>query len=50
MERIRRAGRSILEGRCHDGWDKDVGFQVLKVDADNMACRDEDVGLRDVFA
>jgi adenine-specific DNA-methyltransferase len=31
MERIRRAGRSILEGRCHDGWDRDVGFRVLKL-------------------
>jgi adenine-specific DNA-methyltransferase len=31
MERIRRAGRSVLEGRCHDGWDRDVGFRVLKL-------------------
>jgi adenine-specific DNA-methyltransferase len=32
VERIRRAGRSILEGRCHDGWDRDVGFRVLKLE------------------
>lgn len=36
-ERIRRAGKKILEGECHEGWNKDVGFRVLKVDSSNMA-------------
>lgn len=36
-ERIRRAGKKILEGECHQGWNKDTGFRVLKVDSSNMA-------------
>jgi adenine-specific DNA-methyltransferase len=36
-ERIRRAGRKILEGECHEGWNKDIGFRVLKIDSSNMA-------------
>lgn len=36
-ERIRRAGKKILEGDCHEGWSRDVGFRVLKVDTSNMA-------------
>lgn len=36
-ERIRRAGKKILEGECHEGWNKDVGFRVLKLDTSNMA-------------
>ncbi|WP_095498789.1 site-specific DNA-methyltransferase [Paraferrimonas haliotis] len=36
-ERIRRAGTKILEGECHQDWNKDVGFRVLKVDTSNMA-------------
>ena len=41
-ERIRRAGKKILEGlnsggECHEGWNKDVGFRVLKIDSSNMA-------------
>ncbi|MBX5298108.1 site-specific DNA-methyltransferase [Rhizobium sp. NLR12b] len=35
-ERIRRAGKKILEGECHPDWDRDVGFRVLKVDTSNM--------------
>lgn len=35
-ERIRRAGKKILEGQSHEGWNKDVGFRVLKVDSSNM--------------
>ena len=35
-ERIRRVGKKILEGDCHTGWDRDVGFRVLKVDTSNM--------------
>lgn len=35
-ERIRRAGAKVLEGDCHPGWNKDVGFRVLKIDTSNM--------------
>lgn len=35
-ERIRRAGKKILEGDCHPEWNRDVGFRVLKVDTSNM--------------
>lgn len=35
-ERIRRAGKKILEGECHERWKKDIGFRVLKVDSSNM--------------
>ncbi|MEG6039738.1 site-specific DNA-methyltransferase [Enterobacter kobei] len=36
-ERIRRAGKQVLEGRCSMEWRQDVGFRVLKVDTSNMA-------------
>lgn len=36
-ERIRRAGKKILEGQCHESWNKDIGFRVLKVDTSNMS-------------
>lgn len=36
-ERIRRAGKQILGGECHENWNKDVGFRVLKIDTSNMA-------------
>jgi adenine-specific DNA-methyltransferase len=35
-ERIRRAGRQVLDGDCHENWNRDVGFRVLKVDTSNM--------------
>ena len=35
-ERIRRAGKKILEGQCHGNWNKDIGFRVLKIDTSNM--------------
>jgi adenine-specific DNA-methyltransferase len=35
-ERIRRAGKKVLEGECHPDWNRDVGFRVLKVDTSNM--------------
>ena len=35
-ERIRRAGKRILDGECHRDWNRDVGFRVLKVDSTNM--------------
>lgn len=36
-ERIRRAGEKILEEKCHQDWNKDIGFRVLKIDSSNMA-------------
>ena len=36
-ERIRRAGKKILESECHKDWNKDIGFRVLKVDSSNLA-------------
>ena len=36
-ERIRRAGKQIVEGECHDSWNKDIGFRTLKIDTSNMA-------------
>ena len=36
-ERIRRAGKRILEGELHDAWNKDIGFRTLKIDTSNMA-------------
>jgi adenine-specific DNA-methyltransferase len=36
-ERIRQAGKKILEGECHSEWNRDVGFRVLKIDTSNMA-------------
>jgi adenine-specific DNA-methyltransferase len=35
-ERIRRAGKKVLEGECHPDWNRDVGFRVLKIDTSNM--------------
>ena len=35
--RIRQAGEKILEGECHEGWDRDIGFRVFKTDSSNMA-------------
>ena len=35
-ERVRRAGKAILDGDCHSEWDRDVGFRVLKIDTSNM--------------
>ncbi|MCX2801748.1 site-specific DNA-methyltransferase [Microbulbifer thermotolerans] len=35
-ERIRRAGKKILEGEFHPDWNRDVGFRVLKIDSSNM--------------
>ncbi len=36
-ERIRRAGKKILEGARHEHWNEDTGFRVLKIDTSNMA-------------
>lgn len=35
-ERIRRAGKKILEGECHEGWNRDIGFRVFRIDSSNM--------------
>ena len=36
-ERIRRAGKKILEGECHENWHKDIGFRLFKIDSSNMS-------------
>lgn len=36
-ERIRRAGKKLLEGQCNEGWNRDIGFRVLKIDSSNMS-------------
>ena len=36
-ERIRRAGAKIVAEKHHQGWRKDVGFRVLRIDTSNMA-------------
>ena len=36
-ERIRRTGKKALEGQCHEGWRRDIGFRTLKIDTSNMA-------------
>ena len=36
-ERIRRAGKRTLGSQCHEDWNRDIGFRVLKVDTSNMA-------------
>ncbi len=36
-ERIRRAGKKVLESQCHTNWTKDVGFRTLKIATSNMA-------------
>lgn len=36
-ERIRRSGKYVIQSDCHEGWSKDIGFRVLKVDTSNMA-------------
>lgn len=35
-ERIRRAGTKVTENSGNSGWNKDVGFRVLKIDTSNM--------------
>ncbi|MCZ8334679.1 MAG: site-specific DNA-methyltransferase [Rhodobacteraceae bacterium] len=37
MERIRKAGKKLLQNVTHKSWTKDVGFRVLKIDTSNMA-------------
>ncbi|CAM2181951.1 adenine-specific DNA-methyltransferase [Paraburkholderia sacchari] len=36
-ERIRLAGKKVLEGKIHEEWNRDIGFRVLKIDTSNMA-------------
>ncbi|MCU8036897.1 site-specific DNA-methyltransferase [Shewanella oncorhynchi] len=36
-ERLRRAGKEILENCPNENWNKDVGFRVLKIDSSNMS-------------
>jgi adenine-specific DNA-methyltransferase len=36
LERIGRAGKAVVSGACHEDWNKDIGFRMLKVDTSNM--------------
>jgi len=36
-ERIRRCGKQAIRDAAHEGWNKDIGFRVLKLDSSNMA-------------
>ncbi len=36
-ERVRRAGKKIIDGNFCGEWNKDIGFRVLKIDTSNMA-------------
>ena len=36
-ERIRRAGNQLVDGVCHESWNKDIGFRTIKIDTSNMA-------------
>ncbi|MEO8722666.1 MAG: site-specific DNA-methyltransferase [Sphingobium sp.] len=36
-QRLIHAGTKVLEGECHERWNRDVGFRVLKVDNSNMS-------------
>lgn len=52
-ERIRRVGKKILEGDCHQDWNRDVGFRVLKIDSSNMQdvyYRPDQIDQRDLLA
>src|SRR5690606_28397223 len=35
-ERVRSAGRKIIDGDFHPDWNRDIGFRVFKVDTSNM--------------
>ena len=35
-ERLHQAGERVLKNDCHPGWNRDIGFRVLKVDTSNM--------------
>lgn len=35
-ERLRRAGNEILTGDCHEAWNRDIGFRVLKIGTSNL--------------
>jgi len=35
-ERIRRSAKKVLDGKCNESWNKDIGFRVLKIDTSNM--------------
>ncbi len=36
-ERIRRAGKKIINAEYNETWNRDIGFRVLKIDSSNMA-------------
>jgi len=35
-ERIRRAGKKVINGECHPNWNRDIGFRVFKICTSNM--------------
>jgi adenine-specific DNA-methyltransferase len=35
-ERIRRAGKAIIDGNFNEAWNKDIGFRSLKIDTSNL--------------
>ena len=37
IDRLQKAGKSIVENKCHADWSGDVGFRLLRVDASNMS-------------
>jgi adenine-specific DNA-methyltransferase len=52
-ERIRRAGRNVLQKDTDESWDRDVGFRVLKIDTSNMQdvyYRPDEVSQADLLA
>ena len=52
-ERIRRAGKRAVEGECHEAWNRDIGFRVLKIDSSNMTdvfYRPDEVKQDELFA
>ena len=52
-ERIRRAGAEVLNDVSHSGWNRDVGFRVLRIDTSNMQdvyYRPDEVSQTDLLA
>jgi adenine-specific DNA-methyltransferase len=52
-ERVRQAGAAVLSETCDPGWNRDVGFRVLKVDTSNMQdvyYRPDEIDQKDLLA
>lgn len=37
LDRIQLSGRKVLAGEVHEGWNRDTGIRVLKLDSSNMS-------------